>query len=210
VGGQSGVAATGSLVYAGCGQSRPSLPLAEEILLAGGGCRVGSWSHHGLRERVLVTPERLARASFARPHAVPHRWLNVRSALAAVRSRGRLSTTQRSPKTKAIVMHTLAPLVRTTISCRGFCSGRPDRKSTATNRIQAGRARPAQSIVSISSVLELSRYGARHVGRLGSADLDSSGLSILTTRKVSVDQECGHSCGRCCGRPHCATASGLR
>jgi len=113
---------------------------------------------------------------------------------------GQPASAKISPPTSQI-SHTLAPPVRTPISGRKLGGGRRDAKSIGTNRIQAGRSRPAQSIVSICSVLELSRYGARHVGRFVSADLDNSGLSVLTMGKVSADQECGHWCGRSCGRP---------
>ena len=61
--------------------------------------------------------------------------------------------------------HTVAPLV-------------PPHTRFDAAKFGRGRRHP-QSIVSISSASELSRYGARHVGRLGAADLDSSGLLVL-------------------------------
>jgi hypothetical protein len=51
-----------------------------------------------------------------------------------------------------------------------------------------------------------SRSGARHVGRLGCADLDGSGVRTerrhYGVRPRCLDQGCGHSRGHRCGRPH--------
>ena len=60
----------------------------------------------------------------------------------------------------------------------GFGGWGTDNAEERTRRIKAGRSRPSSTIVSSGSLSELSRYGARHVGRLGEADLDTSGRLV--------------------------------
>jgi hypothetical protein len=165
--------------------------------------RTGSSSRLRLRDRHLVTPERLARArsrcASARRFGCPaHPWSNV----GARTRRRKMSTTpfdtlRRSTKTIAnCYTHTCtqceaAP--RLPLHC---FFGSHYLSRMATRRIQAGRFRPSASIVSTGSPAELSRYGARHVRRLGRADLDSSGRIGSGHPKDADDLVCGHWCGR--------------
>lgn len=92
--GQSGVAATGSLVYAGSGQSRPSLPLAEEILLAGG-VMPGRFMESSRPTRARSGDARATGSCIVCTAACRSPSLAERSEhTRRVRLRGRLSTTQ--------------------------------------------------------------------------------------------------------------------
>ena len=103
-----------------------------EILLAGGGYPIGSWSHHGIRDPDLATHrDRLVPGTSARPQVVSraHR-LAERSEreLTSAWCRRRPSTTQALAENgRQIVMH----IIWTPRLCRELSSGafvRPDRR----------------------------------------------------------------------------------
>ena len=114
--------------------------------------------------------------------------LNIRSANSLPQSSTTpFDTLRRSPKTIASCYTHICTTVRSRPApAPGSLLGCRTRRCKRTRRIQTGGSGRPHPLCPPSSVTELSRHGARHIGRLGDADLDSSGQFASRNRKAPL------------------------